>query len=177
MNDLIFGKMSKQILSVEQMQHLKELGLELKRRTIYGSRHEQPTDPAYNLQDILDVLPKSIHNIYDYYLNLAVNSEKLWCASYDNYDIGSTLEYIDDESPIDAAYELLCWAVENGYVKTIKKKRKQIRCSFHESCEHISFFISPERASLLWDGKHIENIIVHDETDEVELTVEEEAND
>lgn len=133
--------MSKQVLSVEQMQHLQELGLELGRTEFYWARFKNPansgtwvlytgtvlgagknveTIPAYTLHDILDVLPKFIHNTYDYYLNLAVDSEKLWCASYDNYDIGSTLEYIDDESPIDAAYELLCWAMENGYVEMNK---------------------------------------------------------
>lgn len=125
------------------MQHLKELGLELKPTILLYIRNkllesekweltilkDLPSGmfeqiPAYTLQDILDVLPKFITSVYDCgYLNLAVDSEKLWCASYDNYDIGSTLEYIDDESPIDAAYKLLCWAIENGYVE-IKTKEE-----------------------------------------------------
>ena len=79
--------------------------------------------PAYTLQDILDILPKCISDgNYVYYLNLAVSTEGCWCISYDNYDIGGTLEYIDSETPIDTVYKLLLWAIENGYVETNKEQ-------------------------------------------------------
>lgn len=129
--------MSKQVLSVEQMQHLKELGLEFKFTMFYHTRIKCDKNdewdlttvnelseymfeqiPAYTLQDILDVLPKVICDSYDYYLNLGVNSNnKLWTASYDNLDTQWVFKYINDKTPIDAAYKLLCWAIENGYVE------------------------------------------------------------
>lgn len=131
--------MNKQVLSVEQMQHLQELGLELKPTMLHYTYNNLIEDkkwyltvltssifeqiPTYTLQDILDTLPEFIYDDgYNYYLNLAVDSVRSWCASYDSYDIGTTLEYFNDETPIDAAYGLLCWAIENGYVKINKNK-------------------------------------------------------
>ena len=163
--------MSKQVLLAEQMQHPQELGLELKRTLLYYFSNEQLTDnqwdlyypeegstikddqyykflPAYTLQDVLDVLPKFIHDTYDRYLNLAIDSEKLWCASYDNYDIGSTLKYINDESPIDVAYELI------------------------EAARDITFQVSSTWIPVKADRKEIESVTLTDNL-EVEIKAKE----
>lgn len=110
--------MSKQVLSVEQMQHLQELGLELKPTMCYHTRIkcEEEWDlvtvielseemwqqiPAYTLHDILDTLPQQARTslAWNFMVNPAINP-----------------------NIIDDAYGLLCWAIENGYVETNKAK-------------------------------------------------------
>lgn len=133
--------MSKQVLSAEQMQHLQELGLSFKPTMLCYVRSrliedeewglkifkDLPSDmfeqiPAYTLSDVIDILPKSITSGDDcYYLSLCVDSEGFWCASYDNLDKGGSLEYVNDETPINASYKLLCWAIDKGYIETNKE--------------------------------------------------------
>lgn len=128
--------MTKQVLSIEQMQHLQELGLELKKDTILvwtrfmlgktqisdweiAYNHSAITEnsqiiPAYTLQDVLDALP--IHKLCVKRIVLEGN-RVMYAVSYENKD------YADwHESLIDAAYSLLCWAIENGYVETNKSE-------------------------------------------------------
>ena len=138
--------MSKQVLSIEQMQHLQELGLEIKETILYwcrihDNRPRSATNygkwtlckgknnpcvaiqhweyiPAYTLQDVLDALPDFINEyclIIDMsfgvirYDNLTRKNNPVLKETYFN-DEGNTL--------IDAAYEMLCWYIENGYVET-----------------------------------------------------------
>ena len=105
--------MSKQVLTVKQMQNLQELGLELKEDTIIFKEGI----PLYTLQDILDILLKFING---YKLEMGVRYDQSWFVTY----IGDfqSLRYECEENLIDAAYELLCWAVENGYVETNKEQ-------------------------------------------------------
>ena len=143
--------MSKQVLDVQQMQHLRELGLELKETLLYWARcvdnnpcaapHDEewalikgnntpPTVgftywefiPAYTLQDVLDALPDLIDEyclIIDMFFGV---------IRYDNLErkdssiLKKTYFNNDDKYPIDAAYEMLCWCIENGHVKTNKSK-------------------------------------------------------
>lgn len=102
----------KQVLSVEQMKHLQELGLDTGDASMCWCRaisHKSvtweleiyeyvinqkldsnfwETTPTYTLQDILDKLPTLI----------IISSEK-------------------SENIIDVAYDMLCWCIENGYIK------------------------------------------------------------
>ena len=78
---------SKQVLDVQQMQHLQELGMELDYDTLYIYVKFEDTDwllkpfsdlniigisckyiPAYTLQDVLDVLPEYIYDSTEQYL-------------------------------------------------------------------------------------------------------------
>lgn len=136
--------MSKQCLDVHQMQHLQELGLDTSNASMYWisyngisasipSNFHLPTSDndyvicdAYTLQDVLDALPKEI--LYE--------NKRCWASIdledgfigyyYENYSLYYKWAYFEtvmkDESLIDAAYELLVWTIEQGYVKTNKNE-------------------------------------------------------
>ena len=143
--------MSKQCLDVHQMQHLQELGLELDYNTVLSwiidergkdkpllcisSEAVDYVDfshyclPAYTLQDVLDALPASIkHKDFRYYL---VYNKSEGFIGYYGVDFDGNHRYaryeefyngIDGLSVIDAAYSLLCWCIEQGYVETNKNE-------------------------------------------------------
>lgn len=140
--------MSKQVLDVHQMQHLQELGLELKKDTILvwarfmlgktsisdweiAYNHSTITDnsqtiPAYTLQDVLDALPKEI-KYKDKRCWLCIDLADEWVGYYyENIHFAQKYVYYEivkvDESLIDAAYKLLCWCVEWGFVETNKNE-------------------------------------------------------
>ena len=142
---------SKQVLDVQQMQHLQELGLELDYNTVLSwiidergkdkpllcisSEAVDYVDfshyclPAYTLQDVLDALPASIkHKDFRYYL---VYNKSEGFIGYYGVDFDGNHRYaryeelyngIDGLSVIDAAYELLVWCIENCYVETNKNE-------------------------------------------------------
>lgn len=87
----------KQVLSFKQMKHLQELGL----------YH------IYTLQDILDKLPCFISNQV---LTIQKLADSYTCLYMESYKITESKELID------AAYDMLCWCIENGYVKVGKKE-------------------------------------------------------
>ena len=136
---------SKQVLDVQQMQHLQELGLELKETLLYccrihDSRPRAATNngkwtlckgknnpcvaiqhweyiPAYTLQDILEALPKQIG--FEYIYDLCILPESI---SYTQF-VGGEMNDKMYEIPIngnllDSAYEMLCWCLKEGYVNT-----------------------------------------------------------
>ena len=130
--------MTKQVLDVQQMQHLQELGLELKETMMRwqmanpkGQWMLVPTSfqnkkvigiPAYTLQDVLDALPEKQHITFKSYnedvtelCDLALSKNTVW------YDVIS----YSAENLIDAAYSMLCWAIENGHVETNKPEDKE----------------------------------------------------
>jgi hypothetical protein len=90
-------KKMKQVLSFEQMKHLQELGL----------YH------IYTLQDILDKLPCFIGKEVLTMQKLADSYTCLYMESYTR----SMINITESKEFIDAAYEMLCWCIENGYVK------------------------------------------------------------
>ncbi len=87
----------KQVLSFDQTKHLQELGL----------YH------IYTLPDILDKLPCFIGNEV---LTIKKFADSYTCLYMESYKITESKE------PIDAAYEMLCWCIENGYVKVGKEE-------------------------------------------------------
>ena len=134
--------MSKQVLDVHQMQHLQELGIELKETmlywVVYVAGHEnnfvttkenamEVIDescgmlPAYTLQDVLDALPESIkagdteYTISFYYIH------GKWAVDYSS-DTGADIQSNECEYIIDAAYSRLLWCIKHGYVKMNKNE-------------------------------------------------------
>lgn len=130
---------SKQILSIDQMKHLQELGLNTSDASmcwclflgdkkekweleIYEDVINQKRDsslweiiPSYTLQDILDKLPKEIKITVSY-------SYGVW---YIYYSMLLGFDYYKEsksESLLDAAYEMLCCCIENGYIKELKNE-------------------------------------------------------
>ena len=131
---------SKQVLDVQQMQHLQELGMKMDYDTLYRYVKFEDTDwllkpfsdlniigisckyiPAYTLQDVLDALPKQIGVEYIYDLCIFPNED----ISYTQF-IGGEINDNLFEVPIngnliDAAYEMLCLCIENGCAKIGKE--------------------------------------------------------
>ena len=134
--------MTKQDLDVQQMQHLKEMGLELKPSFVHYYKirnidsgnwyltitngdisEDNPTYryiPAYTLQDVLDALPKMIYpfSVHKIGFELWIGSGKIFYANMFNLEDVLKVRY--DKELIDAAYELLVWCIEQGYVETNK---------------------------------------------------------
>lgn len=131
--------MSKQVLDVQQMQHLQELGLELDYDTLYRYVKFEDTDwllkpfsdlniigisfryiPAYTLQDVLDALPEYIYDSTEQYL-LEINMFFKYIR-YSRFNDVLTKRNFDRTPIIDAAYELLVWCIENKFVETNKNE-------------------------------------------------------
>ena len=133
--------MENQVLSIEQMNQLKELGIDTSKASMcyiskytscdfddgdeivvvcndFNKRLYNEFGPAFTLQDIIELLPKSI----------LINSVKHWiCVSPNCLLTEFQIMYVDgddsyavmkqDKSLLQAAYNMLIWVVENGYLK------------------------------------------------------------
>lgn len=123
------------------MQHLQELGMKLDYNTLFKYVKFEDSDwllkpssdlniigiscryiPAYTLQDVLDVLPKMIYPfpVHKIGFELWIGSGKIFYANMFNLEDVLKVRY--DKELIDAAYELLVWAIEQGYVETNKNE-------------------------------------------------------
>ena len=87
----------KQVLSFNQTKHLQELGL----------YH------IYTLPDILDKLPCFVGNEVLTMQKLADSYTCLYMEPYSR----SIIKITESKEPIDAAYDMLCWCIENRYIK------------------------------------------------------------
>ena len=130
--------MSKQVLSIEQMQHLHELGLELKETMMrwqlanpQGKWVLVPSNmanlkvigiPAYTLQDVLDALPDFI-NEYCLIIDMSFGVIRYDNLTRKNNPILKETYFNDEDNElIDAAYSMLCLAIENKFVETNKNE-------------------------------------------------------
>ena len=139
---------SKQVLDVQQMQHLQELGLELKETMLYWVVYEAGHEnnfvttkenamevidescgmlPAYTLQDVLDALPRYVidENGNKYYLQIEMMNTEFddWRVSYKSVrQDESPLGYFQAFQLIDAAVRMLVLCYEEGYVETNKNE-------------------------------------------------------
>ena len=121
------------VLTVEQMQHLKELGLEVKDtamawvNAIVGHNFVAPISlifhddytPTLTLQEILELLPESIGKctLYTAFHHNDHCPSMMWYAQDYFMNNGETLHYLELGSPLQTAYHMLCWVIENGYLK------------------------------------------------------------
>ena len=125
----------KHVLSIEQIRHLKELGLDTSDGSMCFEWNESDSDnmvvvsldadtnydycrTTYTLQDILDKLPCFIGNQVLTMQKLADSYTCLYMEPYSR----SIIKIAESKEPIDAAYEMLCWCIENGYVKVGKEE-------------------------------------------------------
>lgn len=127
----------KQVLSVEQMKHLKDLGVNTSDASMVfqrgsATRHEwvlhvmgyadvslREKEFAYTLQDILDKLPCFIGKEVLTIQKLADSYTCLYVELYTR----SIIKITESKELIDAAYDMLCWCIENGYVKVGKEEQ------------------------------------------------------
>ena len=132
--------MAKQVLSIEQMQHLQELGMKMDYDTLYRYVKFEDTDwllkpfsdlniigisfkyiPAYTLQDVLDALPKSLEIGKSKYEISIYMIEGKWAVDYYS-ETDADIQSLECENLIDAVYSRLCWAIENKFVETNKNE-------------------------------------------------------
>ena len=128
------------------MQHLQELGLDTSSASmVFGildddSKYLLPNDqdifercvvtkyiPAYTLQDIMKLLPTELKQ-EERRLWLRIDlSDECFYYYYDDCNLvehrKKVIGYDGVDGLIDAAYSMLCWAIENGYVKTEKEEK------------------------------------------------------
>lgn len=121
---------SKQVLSVEQMKHLQELGLDTSDGSMCFEWNESDSDnmvvtspdadtnydyyhETYTSQDIIHNLPCFIGNKV---LTIQKLADSYTCLYMEPYS-GSMTNITESKELIDAAYEMLCWCIENGYVE------------------------------------------------------------
>jgi hypothetical protein len=125
----------KQVLSVEQMMHLKELGLDTSDGSMCLEWNESDSDnmvvtspdadtnydyyhETYTLQDILSKLPRYIN---DFGVMYKMCVEPLfagpWAISYQKSMSEPFIVKVSGNL-LDAAYKMLCWCIENRYIKT-----------------------------------------------------------
>lgn len=135
---------SKQVLSIDQMKHLRELGLDTSDASMYWARvsHGSRVDdkskgkwflslqkefqvcgfmsyesiPTYTLQGILDKMPHYLNPFPSKQILFAWMIERDTIAYRNIEDVDDCLKHFTDNSLIDAAYEMLCWCIENGYI-------------------------------------------------------------
>ena len=122
------------VLSIEQMTKLKELGVDVKPKGMclmytsdssdnyylkYGESTCEDDIKAFSLHDLIELLPKSI----------IINSVKHWfCVNQNCLLTEFQVMYFDGDDPycvikqnkslLQAAYNMLIWVAENGYLKT-----------------------------------------------------------
>lgn len=136
----------KQVLSIEQMKHLQELGLDTSDASMYwarvshGSRIDDKSKgkwflslhkefqtcgfmsyesiPTYTLQDIINKLPCFIG---DEVLTMQKLADSYTCLYMEPYS-RSIIKITESKELINAVYEMLCWCIENGYVKVGKEE-------------------------------------------------------
>lgn len=144
--------MSKQVLDISQMQHLKELGVDTSKGMMYywvirNGEYSQskgtyifPKEPtsiklelhpydfmsdvaigrveciaAFTLEDILDLLPNKVD---DELILFVEKGKHKWRIGYVDISSEEIFEDFSDKNFIDAAYNMLCWVIENGYLET-----------------------------------------------------------
>lgn len=135
--------MSKQILSIEQMKHLHELGLDTSKASMQYIENNNgkilciPKEiehdikdvedgyiicDALTLLDILNILPGDIKESSSWYSLFIEYQEMRIAYCYVDRDGIQWMEptFGIGENLIDAAYKMLCWCIENGYIPTNK---------------------------------------------------------
>ena len=119
------------VLTIEQMNKLKELGVDVKPKGMclmytsdssdcyylkYGESTCEDDVAAFGLQDILEILPKVIDGTY-LSLDLDYCSVDYYYIYYEDRINWKSIDF-NIEEIIDACYEMLLWVIENGYLKT-----------------------------------------------------------
>ena len=117
------------VLSIEQMTRLKELGVDVLPKGLCFMYHNgkfmymepicEDDMKAFSLQDIIELLPKSIRiNSVKHWFCVSQNClltefQVMYFAGYDSYGVIK-----QNKSLLQAAYQMLIWVIENGYLKT-----------------------------------------------------------
>jgi len=89
----------------------KNVGTDWLELFVYGADESEEDIPAWSLGALLEIMPKE-ETPYIMYLNEPpFDEEYRWECGLFNY-IGSP-----GSSPIEAAFQMACWLLKNGYIK------------------------------------------------------------
>ena len=120
--------MENQVLSIEQMHQLKELGVDVKPKGMclmytsdssddyylkYGESTCEDDVVAFGLQDIIELLPYTFNNNY---LRI-YRSISIYYFIYENMNLEDDI-LEKGRNSLEAAYNMLILVAENGYLKT-----------------------------------------------------------
>ena len=125
-------KIEEQVLSIEQMKHLQELGVDTSDASMcWVAGEDTSTDegewnlcipnhfllpyniPTYTIGDLIEKLPKSIDlGFGEYDLELSIKGEYVEVQYENDYD-DYTPFFCANLSPIESLYRILCWLAEN----------------------------------------------------------------
>ena len=129
-------KIKEQVLSREQMAHLRELGIDTSDASlcwrwsndgggwvlgfmnpllqeISNPPHREGPFPAYTIGDLIEKLPKSIDlGFGEYDLELSIKGEYVEVQYENDYD-DYTPFFCANLSLIESLYSILCWLAEN----------------------------------------------------------------
>ena len=120
------------VLSFEQMNKLKELGVDVNTKGMclmytsdssdnyylkYGESTCEDDVAAFLLQDIIELLPgKLIYEESNLYLTFEnIDNEYGFCYVACDFEVRI---YFNNRDILQAAYNMLIWVIENGYLKT-----------------------------------------------------------
>lgn len=134
------------VLSIEQMTRLEKLGVDTSKaslhyvylptaRSIFNETDELESEPTlfafkpklldgyptFALQDVIELLPAEIETIEsNYYLTITkyFYNSYVVCYFIENQDDSYSFVYFECETILDAAYQMLLWVIENGYLRT-----------------------------------------------------------
>ena len=127
--------MKNQVLNIEQMKYLQELGVDTStakmswyaiyetlpnwynelniRDDVFDKNY--PSVPTFTLQNMLEMLPKYILiDGYKYFLYIYPLTN--WVVKYDNLNRSTPYKF-ESADIMNAVYECLCWLAENNYIR------------------------------------------------------------
>lgn len=144
--------MNEQVLTIEQMKHLQELGVDTsKAKLCWYAIYETlpnwfnelrirdkvfddyyPFMPTFTLQDMLEMMPESItsDNMLYHFELLKLGSSYCMgykCIIYENNSDHNRIEYLIlvwDENLLICVYEMLCWLAENKHIGGKNEERE-----------------------------------------------------
>lgn len=124
--------MENQVLSIEQMNHLKELGVDTRGASMAWQRglatrnvwvlyavgnmslSLPDKEHTFTLQDMLNMMPINIG-----WNSLYISKGDEWDMSYETRrSMSETITLIEfsNENPLEAAYQMFFWLAEGGYL-------------------------------------------------------------
>ena len=122
------------VLSIEQMNKLKELGVDVKPKGTclmytsdssdcyylkYGESTCEDDVAAFGLQDVVELLPNTLpHQLLSPTLRITKNSVDYVDSSFFGNIFIEHSEYDEKEDILNAAYNMLILVIKNGYLKT-----------------------------------------------------------
>lgn len=123
--------MKNQVLSIEQMQHLQELGVDTSKASCYwwyaegknylywGKCSDINGIPTFTLQDMLYVIRE---NCDDNRIDINITTRffqtwKIYVEIYKKHFESNQVEIFEHQDLSPCLYDAFCWLAENGYLK------------------------------------------------------------